>query len=95
MTLNELYHDVYRHLAGGLTCKDATAAVTDYLERRMDFTRWVRFQMHLGLCPGCRVYVRQMKLTIRTMRGLPTEPPSPAVREDLLRRFRERRLTRI
>ena len=88
MTRDELYHLVFHHLAGSLTCKEVTEAVTDYLEGMMGFTRWVRFQMHLGLCLGCRIYLRQMKLAVRTMRSLPTKLPPPEVREELLQRFR-------
>jgi len=88
MIRDELFQRVYHHLGGSLTCKEATEAVTDYLEDMMGFSRWVRFQMHLGLCRGCRIHLRQMKLAVRTMRALPHEPPPPDVREELLQRFR-------
>ena len=88
MTRDELYQRVYHHLAGGLTCKQVTEAVTDYLEGTMGVARWVRFQMHLGFCLGCRIHLRQMKLTVRMTQSLPTEPPPPEVREELLQRFR-------
>ena len=88
MTREELYQHVYHHLAGKLTCREMTETVTDYLEGTLGFMHWVRFQMHLGMCLGCRIYLRQMKSAVRTMRSLPTKPPSPDVREELLRRFR-------
>ena len=88
MTRDELYQRVYHHLAGGLTCKQVTGAITDYLEGMLGVTGWVRFQMHLGLCLGCRIYLRQMKSAVRTMSSLPTEPPPPEVRQELLQRFR-------
>lgn len=87
MTHDELFQRIYHHLAGGLTCRDAVEAVTAYLEGMMGLSDWVRFQMHLGLCRGCRIYLRQMKLTVRALNALPAEPPPPAVREELLRRF--------
>ncbi len=90
MTLDELKNHVTDHLAGRVTCREFTEAVTEYLEGSQGFLRWVRFQMHLGLCPGCRTYLRQMKQTIHTLGRLPEQPVPPAVRDELLRRFRAR-----
>ncbi len=88
MTREDLKNQVIDYLAGKLTCKEFTEAITDYLEGDMTFTKWVRFQMHLGMCMGCRMYLRQMKLTIHTLGRLPEEPIPPAVREELIQRFR-------
>ncbi|RMH07011.1 MAG: anti-sigma factor [Nitrospirae bacterium] len=71
-----------------LTCKDLTELVTDYLEGNLSPWQRVRFQIHLGLCFGCRAYLRQMRQTIRTLGKLPPEPFPPEIREELLRRFR-------
>ena len=88
MTREDLKNQVIDYLAGKLTCKEFTEAITDYLEGDLTFTQRVRFQMHLGMCMGCRRYLRQMKLTIRTLGRLPEEPIPPAVRNELLQRFR-------
>ena len=88
MTREDLKNQVIDYLAGKLTCKEFAEAITDYLEGDLTFTQWVRFQMHLGMCMGCRRYLRQMKLTIRTLGRLPEEPIPPAVRDELLQRFR-------
>lgn len=70
-----------------LTCKEMTELVTDYLERRLPFRKRIAFQMHIGMCKNCRAYLRQMKLTIRTLGKLP-EPVIPDdVKSELLRRF--------
>lgn len=79
---------IMEYLAGKLTCKDVAAIITDYLEGAMPFGQRVRFHMHLGLCVGCRNYLRQMRHTIRTLGQLPAEPIPPHVREELLVRFR-------
>ena len=88
MTRQELQDHVLKYLAGGLTCKEFVDAVTDYLEGRLGFVEWARFQMHLGMCVGCRIQLRQMKQTIWTLRRLPAEPIPPQVHDELLRRFR-------
>lgn len=88
MTRDELKNHVIDYLAGKLTCKEIAEAVTDYLEGSLSVPDWVRFQMHLGMCLGCRRYLRQMRVTIRTLGTLPAEPVPPAVRDELIRRFR-------
>jgi len=74
-------------VGGGLTCKEFVELVTDYLEESLSFGRWVRFQLHLGICQGCRTYLRQMKDTVHRLGTLRQAPPSDAVRQELLRRF--------
>ncbi len=88
MTRDDLKNQIIDYLAGKLTCNEVTEAITDYLEGTLSFVEWVRFQMHLGLCFGCRRYLRQMKLTIRTLDALPAEPIPPSVRDELIQRFR-------
>ncbi|MGH7250293.1 MAG: anti-sigma factor family protein [Nitrospiraceae bacterium] len=88
MTSQELQNHVLKYLAGKLTCAEFVGAVTDYLDGSLSFVDWLRFQMHLGMCLGCRIHLRQMKQTIRTLRRLPDEPIPPQVHDELLRRFR-------
>ncbi|MBI4401699.1 MAG: zf-HC2 domain-containing protein [Nitrospirae bacterium] len=88
MNREELRLHVIDTLAGKVTCKEFTEAITDYLEGKLSFLFWLRFQMHLGMCLGCRIYLRQMKQTINKLGHLPNDPIPPAVREELLQRFR-------
>ena len=74
-----------------LTCKELTELVTDYLEGRMSFMERLKIQMHLGMCIRCRTYLRQMKMTIRTLGKLPREAMPADVRDELLVRFRNMR----
>ncbi len=71
-----------------MTCQQVTELVTNYLERRLPLRDRVRFQMHIGMCRHCRRYLRQMRLTIRTLGSLPPEPIPVEVRDELLDRFR-------
>ncbi len=79
---------VIDYLAGKITCKEVTEAVTEYLEGSLTLKDRVRFQMHLGMCVGCRNYLKQMKYTIQTLGKLPSEPIPPEVKDELVRRFR-------
>ncbi len=73
-----------------LTCQQLTELVTDYLEGRLTLGQKLSFQMHLGMCRHCRSYLKQMRLTLRTVGKIDVEKEVPAeVREDLLKRFRD------
>ena len=76
------------YMAGNFTCKEIAALITDYLDGSLTLTQRVRFQMHLGLCVGCRNYLRQMTYMVATLRQLPSEPVPTQVKEELLKRFR-------
>lgn len=88
MTREEIRTYVLDYLAGRMTCKEFVELVTDYLDGSMPCLEKIRFHLHLGMCLGCRIYLKQMKHTIQTLGYLPQEPVPPAVREQLLRRFR-------
>lgn len=88
MTREDIKVYVLDYLAGRVTCKEFVEIITDYLEGSLSLLNRIRFHLHLGLCLGCRVYLRQTKQTIHTLGRLPDEPVPPAVREQLLQRFR-------
>ena len=87
MTREDIKIYVLDYFAGRMTCKEFVEIITDYLEDSMTFWERIRFHLHLGLCFGCRVYLRQMRQTIQTVGRLPQEPVPPAVREQLHERF--------
>jgi len=72
-----------------LVCHDVTELVTDFVEDRMSFWDRTRFQLHIGMCRHCREYVRQMRKTSRLLDETPSEPPSPDVEAEMLRRFKD------
>ncbi len=80
--------------AAMLTCREMTELVTDRLEGRLGFRDRLRFELHLGLCQECRAYLRQIAAAVAALGRLPAEPIPPAVRDELLRRFRSWRATR-
>lgn len=70
-----------------LTCREMTELITDYLERKLPFGKRMLFQMHIGMCRHWRAYLRQMRLTFRSLGKLPP-PAMPAdVKVELLRQF--------
>jgi len=75
-------------LGSEITCKEFVELVTDHLEGLLTFRERARFRLHWGRCPGCRVYLRQMKQTIFALGRLTPAPVSPAVRGELIQKFR-------
>jgi predicted anti-sigma-YlaC factor YlaD len=88
VTREEIKAYVMDCLGGRMTCVEFVEMVTDYLEGSMSLWMRVRFHLHLGLCFGCRVHLKQMQQTIQTLGRLPEAPVPPEVRAELLRRFR-------
>jgi predicted anti-sigma-YlaC factor YlaD len=76
-------------LADELACKELVELVTEYLEGTLPDRERARFGEHLGLCPGCRAYLEQMRQTIRVLGPLSEESIAPRAREELLRAFRD------
>lgn len=71
-----------------LTCKEVVELVTDYLEETLPPGARVRFEEHLQGCPYCRIYLDQMRHTIRTLGHLPAEAIPPEALNVLLTHFR-------
>lgn len=70
-----------------LTCKEITELVTDFLEGRLTFMDSLRFRMHLAMCPGCRAYLKQVKITMQVLGKVEPEPPTPEMERELLLQF--------
>jgi anti-sigma factor RsiW len=71
-----------------LTCKGLTELITDYLEERLPETERIKFEQHLSICPGCVIYLEQMRFTIRALGARPRGGIPKAVESDLLQAFR-------
>jgi hypothetical protein len=56
-----------------ITCREFVERVTSYLERDLDEPERRHFEAHAYYCTGCGTYLRQMLLTIETIRGTPLE----------------------
>lgn len=71
-----------------LTCQELVEVITGYLDDALPIEERVRFERHLAACPGCRVYLDQMRTTLQLLGTLSAEDlPSP-MRQNLLATFR-------
>jgi anti-sigma factor RsiW len=52
-----------------MTCQELVELVTDYLEGALSREDAARFEDHVAACPGCEVYVDQMRSTIAVARA--------------------------
>jgi anti-sigma factor RsiW len=72
-----------------MTCKELVEVVTDYLEGELSAVDRRRFEEHLEECPYCRIYLEQMRTTIRTLGRLSEESIPRDARAELLNAFRD------
>jgi predicted anti-sigma-YlaC factor YlaD len=71
-----------------LSCRELVELVTDYLEGALPEEEHRRFEEHIGLCDGCRIYLEQIRQTISLLGHLPEKALSPDAERDLLEAFR-------
>jgi anti-sigma factor RsiW len=72
-----------------ITCKEFAELVTAHEDGALPQRDRTRFASHSEQCPGCRVYLRQFRLTIEALRSLPRETAEPDNLDELARRFRD------
>jgi anti-sigma factor RsiW len=70
------------------TCREIVELITDYLEGRLSLDARTRLEQHLVYCDWCRVYLEQIRQTIRAAGSISEESLSPQTREELVRLFR-------
>jgi anti-sigma factor RsiW len=71
-----------------ITCREFVEMVTDYLEGQIAAVQRHAIEVHLGVCPGCDEYVKQMRLTIGALRGLASdERLEQGTRDEIMRAF--------
>jgi predicted anti-sigma-YlaC factor YlaD len=72
-----------------LSCQQFVELVTDYFEGALSPVERARFEAHLGVCSGCRVYLDQLRQTIRLFGALTEENIPDDAKDHLLRAFRD------
>ena len=71
-----------------LTCQELVELVTDYFDDALPPAERTRFDAHVADCPGCEIYLDQMRATIALARGTAELESRPEV-TGLLRAFSE------
>jgi hypothetical protein len=71
-----------------LSCKELVELVTDYVEDKLPASVRTRFEMHLSYCAPCRIYLAQMRETVKLAGRLSEEALPPRAKEALLAAFR-------
>ena len=72
-----------------VTCAELVELVTDYLEGVLDEEMSEEIEAHLALCPGCAVYLEQMRTTIDLLGHVPVSSLSAPARDELMAAFRD------
>ena len=73
-----------------LSCQELVELVTDYFEGAMAPEERERFDAHVADCPGCEIYLEQMRATI-TLAGASADLAERPETTVLLEAFRDYR----
>jgi anti-sigma factor RsiW len=71
-----------------LSCQELVELVTDYLENALGPADRARFEAHVADCPGCELYLHQMRTTIELIGATAALETGPELSE-LLDAFRD------
>jgi predicted anti-sigma-YlaC factor YlaD len=79
----------FRKLNGhDITCRQAVALVTAYLDGELTRDRHALFEAHLDECEDCTEYFRQIRTTIALTGQLRDEDLDPTARDQLVTLYR-------
>ncbi len=71
-----------------LSCKELVEVVTDYLEGALSPQDRARFESHIAKCDWCKIYIEQIRLTVKSLGKLTEQSIPPQVQAELLQAFR-------
>jgi anti-sigma factor RsiW len=72
-----------------ITCKEFVELVTAHLDGALSDRDQARFECHSERCPGCRAYLQQFRLTVRSLADPGRQAVEPENLDELLRAYRE------
>jgi len=56
-----------------LKCRDIEAMTSDYLDKNLSRRQRMAFRLHLFLCHNCRNYIKQLRITVASIRLMPAK----------------------
>jgi predicted anti-sigma-YlaC factor YlaD len=71
------------------TCREVVEIINDYLVGTMAPEESQRFELHLVWCAACRIYIEQMRESIRQSGRLAEESVPEETRQEFVRLFRD------
>jgi anti-sigma factor RsiW len=71
-----------------VNCEEFVELVTAYLDGALDPDTEARFTEHLAACPGCDLYLDQIRHTVSELRNVPADSLAGHARDQLLTAFR-------
>ena len=72
-----------------MRCREMVELMTEYLEGALGPADRARFEEHIAGCDGCRGYLEQMRITMRTVGRLAEEDIQEPFQSELLKAFRD------
>lgn len=70
-----------------LSCKDINSDADQYIDGELGFTHRLAVGFHLLMCVHCRRYIRQLTLTIATLRQMRHEIGSDGQTQQIIDRL--------
>jgi anti-sigma factor RsiW len=74
--------------AHDITCRQAVALMTDYLDGALGPYDQALMEAHLAECEGCAEHLRQIRITVTVTGRIREEDLGQAAREDLMGVYR-------
>lgn len=71
-----------------ITCRQAVALMTDYLDGALSEDDRALVEAHLGECEACTEHLRQIRITVTVTGRVRDEDLNPRAREDLMDLYR-------
>lgn len=71
-----------------LRCSEIVELITDHLDGALDPETAVALENHLAMCPGCGLYVDQIRATIATLGAVTSDDLPAEMQDDLIAAFR-------
>jgi len=74
--------------AHDITCRQAVALMTDYLDGALSEDDRALVEAHLGECDACAEHLRQIRITVSVTGRIRDEDLNPRARADLMDLYR-------